>query len=149
MVMLNSQSAGTFAIAPTPFDREGRVDGRSIDSMCDFYGQVGCDGITVLGVLGEAPKLEAQEAVNIARQVVRRAEGLPIIVGVSSPGFAAMRALTRAVMDAGAAGVMIAPVPSLRTDEQIVTYFEQAIDAIGADCLHRLLEIAGDLVVGA
>ena len=36
-------------------------------------------------------------------------------------------------MEAGAAGVMIAPVPSLRTDEQIVGYFRQAVEAIGAD----------------
>jgi 4-hydroxy-tetrahydrodipicolinate synthase len=36
-------------------------------------------------------------------------------------------------MDAGAAGVMIAPVPSLRTDDQITTYFKQAIEAIGDD----------------
>ena len=133
MKTLSSQSAGTFAIAPTPFDTEGRVDTRSIDSMCDFYRAVGCDGITVLGVMGEAPKLEAQEAFEVARQVVRRAEGLPIIVGVSSPGFAAMRSLARSVMEAGAAGVMIAPVPSLRTDEQILGYFTQAIEAIGSD----------------
>jgi 4-hydroxy-tetrahydrodipicolinate synthase len=36
-------------------------------------------------------------------------------------------------MEAGAAGVMIAPVPSLRTDDQIVGYFRQAVEAIGAD----------------
>jgi 4-hydroxy-tetrahydrodipicolinate synthase len=44
-----------------------------------------------------------------------------------------MRSLARGVMDAGAAGVMIAPVPSLRTDDQITTYFKQAIEAIGDD----------------
>lgn len=36
-------------------------------------------------------------------------------------------------MDLGAAGVMIAPPPSLRTDDQIVTYFKQAAEAIGSD----------------
>jgi 4-hydroxy-tetrahydrodipicolinate synthase len=44
-----------------------------------------------------------------------------------------MRSLARSVMDAGAAGVMIAPVPSLRTDDQITTYFRQAVEAIGTD----------------
>ena len=43
-----------------------------------------------------------------------------------------MASLTRASMEAGAAGVMIAPPPSLRTDDQIVTYFKQAVEAIGA-----------------
>ncbi len=36
-------------------------------------------------------------------------------------------------MDAGAAGVMIAPPPHLRTDDQIVSYFKQAQEAIGDD----------------
>jgi 4-hydroxy-tetrahydrodipicolinate synthase len=36
-------------------------------------------------------------------------------------------------MDAGAAGVMIAPPPALRTDDQIVSYFAQAVAAIGPD----------------
>jgi 4-hydroxy-tetrahydrodipicolinate synthase len=34
-------------------------------------------------------------------------------------------------MDAGAAGVMIAPPPHLRTDDQITGYFKQAQEAIG------------------
>jgi 4-hydroxy-tetrahydrodipicolinate synthase len=36
-------------------------------------------------------------------------------------------------MDAGAAGVMIAPPPALRTDDQIVNYYAQAVAAIGTD----------------
>jgi 4-hydroxy-tetrahydrodipicolinate synthase len=44
-----------------------------------------------------------------------------------------MRSLARAVMEKGAAGVMIAPIPSLRTDDQITTYYRQAVEAIGSD----------------
>ncbi len=58
---------------------------------------------------------------------------MQIIVGVSAPGFATMRSLALKSMDAGAAGVMIAPPPSLRTDDQIVNYFKQAEEAIGDD----------------
>jgi 4-hydroxy-tetrahydrodipicolinate synthase len=65
--------------------------------------------------------------------MIRRAARLPVVVGVSAPGFAAMRALTREVMEAGAAGVMIAPPNTLRTDDQIVGYYKQAAEAIGAD----------------
>jgi 4-hydroxy-tetrahydrodipicolinate synthase len=36
-------------------------------------------------------------------------------------------------MDIGAAGVMIAPPNTLRTDDQIVGYYRQAVEAIGAD----------------
>jgi 4-hydroxy-tetrahydrodipicolinate synthase len=130
---LTHEASGTFAIAPTPFHEDGRIDEGSIDRLTDFYREVGCNGITVLGIMGEAPKLDGQEAVDVATRFIRRAQKMQIIVGVSAPGFAAMRSLARSVMDAGAAGVMIAPPPSLRTDDQITTYFKQAVEAIGAD----------------
>lgn len=130
---LTHEASGTFAIAPTPFHDDGRIDEGSIDRLTDFYRDVGCNGITVLGIMGEAPKLDGQEAVDVATRFIRRASKMQIIVGVSAPGFAAMRALARSVMDAGAAGVMIAPPPHLRTDDQITTYFKQAVEAIGSD----------------
>ncbi len=132
-MLLTSDARGVFPIAPTPFFDDGRVDTASIDRLTDFYVDCGATGITVLGQLGEAPKLEHAEAVAIAAQVVRRAPSLPVVVGVSAPGFAAMRALTREVMEKGAAGVMIAPPNTLRTDDQIVGYYRQAVEAIGAD----------------
>jgi 4-hydroxy-tetrahydrodipicolinate synthase len=128
----DSNAAGVFVIAPTPFFPDGSLDEASIDRMIDFFKGCGVNGMTVLGQLGEAPKLEAAEAVGIATRFIRRA-GLPVVVGVSASGFAGMRALTRAVMDAGAAGVMIGPASNLRTDDQIVTYYRQAAEAIGAD----------------
>jgi 4-hydroxy-tetrahydrodipicolinate synthase len=123
---------GVYVIAPTPFHDDGRIDHASIDRMTDFYRAAGATGITVLGQMGEAPKLDAAEAMDVTRRVIRRA-GMPVVVGVTAPGFAAMRALAREAMDAGAAGVMIAPPNTLRTDEQIVGYYRQAAEAIGAD----------------
>src|ERR1700747_2609148 len=133
MTKLTAKAAGTFAIAPTPFHDDGRIDERSIDRLTDFYAEVGCEGVTVLGILGEAPKLDAAEAEAVAIRFVKRAKNMQIIVGVSAPGFASMRSLAKASMDAGAAGVMIAPPPNLRTDDQITGYFKQAQEAIGED----------------
>ena len=129
---LDHTARGVFPIAPTPFLPDGAVDTTSIDTMCDFYCSAGATGLTILGIMGEAPKLDSDEALAISRQVIGRMS-VPVIVGVSAPGFAAMRNLARAVMDAGAAGVMIAPPPSLRTDDQIVTYYHNAVEAIGSD----------------
>jgi len=130
---IDQHTSGVFAIAPTAFHDDGRVDETSMDRLTDFYFEAGCTGITVLGIMGEAPKLDAQEALAVATRMIKRAGNHPIIVGVSAPGFAAMRSLTHAVMDAGAAGVMIAPPPALRTDDQITAYFRQAVEAIGDD----------------
>ncbi|MDP3809716.1 MAG: dihydrodipicolinate synthase family protein [Hydrogenophaga sp.] len=132
-MLLTSDVRGVLPIAPTPFFDDGSIDTASIDRLMDFYLSIGATGVTVLGQLGEAPKLEHGESVAIARQVIARFGQLPVVVGVSAPGFAAMRALTREVMEAGAAGVMIAPPNTLRTDDQIVGYYKQAVDAIGAD----------------
>ena len=130
---LTSDAKGVFPIAPTPFHDDGRIDIASIDRLIDFYLACGATGVTVLGQLGEAPKLEHGESVAIAKQFIAKARGIPVVVGVSAPGFAAMRALTREVIDSGAAGVMIAPPNTLRTDDQIVGYYRQAAEAIGAD----------------
>ena len=127
-----SNARGVYVIAPTPFLDDGRIDNASVDRMTDFFLAAGVAGITVLGQMGEAPKLDHAEAIDVAQRVIRRAT-VPVIVGVSAAGFAAMRSLARASMEAGAAGVMIAPPNTLRTDEQITGYFRQAAEAIGHD----------------
>ena len=133
MPLLDSSARGVFVIAPTPFHDDGRVDDASTDRMTEFFLEAGCDGMTVLGVMGEAPKLDQAESLALVRRIVGRAGRAQVVVGVSAPGFAAMRWLARNSMEAGAAGVMIAPPPSLRTDDQIVGYYRQAVEAIGDD----------------
>jgi 4-hydroxy-tetrahydrodipicolinate synthase len=127
------ETSGVYAIAVTPFHEDGRIDDASTARMVAFYRGCGVTGLTILGVMGEAAKLDTEEAAGFARRVIAECGPMPVIVGVSAPGFAAMRALARGAMDAGAAGVMIAPPAGVRTDDQIVGYFEQAVEAIGAD----------------
>src|SRR5882672_9798908 len=131
--MLDTSASGVYIIAATPFTEDGAVDTASLDRLMDFYVGCGITGVTVLGIMGEAPKLTHAESVALTRQVVRRVNGLPVVVGVSAPGFASMAALTRDVMDAGAGGVMIAPPATVKTDDQIVAYYANAVEAIGAD----------------
>jgi 4-hydroxy-tetrahydrodipicolinate synthase len=129
-MLLDSGASGVYVIASTPFSSDGTIDDSSTDRMVDSFLTFGVSGITVLGQMGEAPKLDQSEAVNVASRVIRRST-VPVIVGVSAPGFASMKSLTSAVMDAGAAGVMIAPPNTLKTDDQIVGYYHQAAKALG------------------
>lgn len=129
--MLTSAAKGVYIISATPFHDDGRIDIASTDRLIEFYRESGVDGITVLGMMGEAPKLDAAEAQGFVKQVVGRARDLPVIVGISAPGFAAMRALAENSMNAGASGVMIAPPASVKTDDQIVSYYADAVSAIG------------------
>ena len=119
--MLDETAKGVFTIAVTPFLPDGALDWNSVDRMVDFYIEKGATGLTILGMMGEAGKLTADAAIAIVKRVTARST-VPIVVGVSAPGFAAMKTLSDAAMDAGAAGVMVAPPGSLKTDDQIVTY---------------------------
>lgn len=123
---------GVYPIAATPFAPDMSIDWDSLDRMTDFYEEAGSSGMTILGIMGEAQKLDADESREVARRVIARAK-TPVIVGVSSPSFPAMRRLARDAMEFGAAGVMIAGTPNLRTDEQIVAHFRNAVEAIGPD----------------
>jgi 4-hydroxy-tetrahydrodipicolinate synthase len=131
MSLINSDTRGVFIIAVTPFADDLSIDLDSVDRMVDFYFDKGADGLTILGMMGEAPKLTQQEAIDVTRRTVARCGDKPVIVGVSAPGLAAIGELTRAVMDLGAAGVMVAPPGSLKTNEQIVAYYHSVVDTIG------------------
>lgn len=127
-----TQSKGIYPIAATPFRPDLSVDWDSLDRLTDFYHEAGASGITILGILGEAGKLDPEESREIAARVIARAR-IPIVVGVSNPSFTAMGRLAREVMDLGAAGVMIAGHAGLRSDEQIAAHFRNAVEAIGPD----------------
>lgn len=132
MMRLTEAASGVFVIAVTPFLPDGQIDEASVDRMVDYYLDVGATGLTILGIMGEAQKLTVVESQAVVRRILGRVAGrVPVVVGVSAPGFAQIQTLTAAVMDDGAAGVMIAPPGTLRTDDQIVGYYRQAAEFTG------------------
>ncbi|MEX0279864.1 MAG: dihydrodipicolinate synthase family protein [Arenibacterium sp.] len=128
--MLTEAAKGVFTISVTPVREDGSLDLDSLDRVTDFYIEQGATGLTVLGMMGEAGKLSADEAVRVVRRVTARTS-VPVVVGVSAPGFAAMHALANDSMNAGAAGVMVAPPSTLRTDAQIVSYYRNTTETLG------------------
>ena len=125
MNRLDASARGVYLITVTPFTDSGELDLASTDRMVDFCLAKGVTGLTVLGIMGEAPKLTAAESRLFVKQVLARVGGrVPVVVGVSAAGFAAMGELSASVMDLGAAGVMVAPPHTLRSDDQIWAYFE-------------------------
>ena len=131
---LDASATGVYPIAATPFTDDGAIDWDSVEQMIAFY--LGCkvQGLTILGLMGEAQKLSESEAAELTRVAIRLVAGrLPVIVGVSSPGTANLVSLSRIAMDAGACGVMIAPLNGLKTEAQVATYFAGVIAALGPD----------------
>lgn len=128
--MLTESARGVFTIAATPFNPDGSLDVDSLDTMTDFYLERGATGLTILGIMGEADKLSAIESATVIERICARSS-VPVIVGVSAPGFAQVEATTAVAMDKGAAGVMIAPPGSLKTDSQIVGYYATLGEKLG------------------
>ena len=107
---LDESAEGVYIISATPFTDSGALDLDSADRLVDFYIEKGVTGITILGIMGEAPKLAPDEAEKFLGRVLAHVDGrVPVIVGVSNAGIDNLVRLARSSMAQGAAGVMIAP----------------------------------------
>lgn len=131
---LNEQAEGVYIISATPFDDRGGIDFDSADRLVDFYLDSGVSGMTILGMMGEAPKLSGEESLQFMRHVLKRVGGrIPVVVGVSNAGLDNLTALSNASMEAGACGVMIAPNAALNTEDKLYNYYAQVCAALGPD----------------
>jgi 4-hydroxy-tetrahydrodipicolinate synthase len=130
--LLTEAAHGVYVISATPFTDAGALDPESTDRLVDFYLERRVHGITVLGLMGEAQKLSPDEAIAFVGRILKRVAGrLPVVVGVSTPGVANLTVLAHRAMDLGASGVMIAPVPGLRGEDAVFTYFDTVFAALG------------------
>jgi 4-hydroxy-tetrahydrodipicolinate synthase len=131
---LDESANGVYVISATPFSDNGAIDFRSVDRLVDFYIEKGVSGITILGMMGEAQKMAPEESVAFLERVMKRVnDALPVVVGVSDAGLDNLVRLAKISMDNGAAGVMVAPLPGLATEEKIYNYFSQVFIALGDD----------------
>ena len=93
-----ANAEGVYPIAPTPFNDVGNLDLHSAERMVDIFLNYGATGITILGLMGEAPKLTFEESLSLVKTAIRSVNNrVPVIVGVSSPGFADMKQISNAV----------------------------------------------------
>jgi 4-hydroxy-tetrahydrodipicolinate synthase len=130
--LIDADAKGVWIISATPFTDNGDLDLASTDRMVDYYLGCGVDGLTILGIMGEASRLSQEEGVRFAARVVKRVDGrVPVVVGASAPGHRLAGDLTRAVMDLGAGGVMVSPPPGLRTEDQVHAYYAGFVEEVG------------------
>ena len=129
---IDETTQGVYIISATPFTDQGELDLDSLDSLTEFYLEHGVTGFTILGMMGEAPKLTDEETSTVMQRVLKRVGSrAPVVVGVSDASSRAVERLSKAAMDQGAAGVMLAPVPNLKTDEQVYGYYAGVLKAMG------------------
>lgn len=122
---------GVFPILATPFDDRENLDLDSLARLVSFMADAGVNGVTILGVLGEADRLLDAERREVIRTAVTAAAGrLPVVVGVSHRGTYAAAQLARMAEEHGAAAVMLSPPPEPGIGEERLTeLFRQVAEA--------------------
>lgn len=129
--LLSAKTDGVFIISATPFSESGKIDFESLDRLLEFYVEKGVSGITILGMMGEAQKLSSEETSHFVRHTMNRLNGrIPVVVGVSNAGLDNLVHLAEESMQAGAAGIMVAPFSALNTDEKIYDYYGRLFQMI-------------------
>ena len=78
---------GVFPILVTPFDDHGNLDLESFDRTVRFMADIGVNGVTIIGVLGESNRMLDVEREQLIKTAVGAAGGrIPVIVGTSYSG---------------------------------------------------------------
>ncbi len=112
---------GVWNIVPTPFLEDGSLDHSSLTTLVEFVRATGVDGLTILGVLGEAGRLgDAERSVVIESVLTAAAGAIPVCVGVSHAATDRAIAFAREAQAAGARAVMLAPPPLARPSDEAV-----------------------------
>ena len=124
--------SGVFPILATPFNGDGSIDLDSFDRLIGFMADLGVEGITILGVLGESNRmLDREREILIARAVAAARGRTRVIVGASHPGTRATIGLCRMAAELGADAVMVAPAAEPVPNEgRVFEYFQKIAAAV-------------------
>jgi 4-hydroxy-tetrahydrodipicolinate synthase len=130
MATLNFE--GVYPILATPFDEKEGIDLESFDRLVRFMDSLAVDGITILGVLGEANRLVDREREALIRTAVAAAGRMPVIVGTSHSGTLAALELSQMAEQLGAKAVMVTPhAEAVPNDDRVFDYYKAIADGIG------------------
>ena len=123
---------GVFPILVTPFDDHGNLDLESFDRTVRFMADIGVNGVTIIGVLGESNRMLDVEREQLIKTAVSAVGGcIPVIVGTSYSGTRATLELSRMAESLGAAGVMVTPSrESVPNEDRIFEFFQQVAEGI-------------------
>ncbi|HEX7780430.1 MAG TPA: dihydrodipicolinate synthase family protein, partial [Vicinamibacterales bacterium] len=123
---------GVYSVLPTPFRGGGEIDVESLKRVVDLIVAAGVNGVTALGVTGEAARLSERERAVVVDTVVKQAAGrVKVIVGTSADGVRTCIDFSREARSLGATAVMVSPprMPKLNS-ESVVNHYKALAEAV-------------------
>jgi len=124
--MAHGLKPGVHCISATPFLPDESLDLASLKTLLDYLAADGCTGALVLGVLGEADRLDDDERRQVLATAVDYAgDRLQISVGVTHSSTVVTRRRAVEAQELGVAGVMISPPPGSAAGPALRGHFKR------------------------
>ncbi len=133
---------GVFAAALTPMDVDLNPDHGAFADHCRRLLEAGCHGVAVFGTTGEATSFSVDE--RLAALEAPLAEGLPaeaLLPGTGSSALTDTVRLSRAAVQAGAAGALVLPPFYYKgvSDDGLFRFFAEVVERVDDDRLRLYL----------
>lgn len=117
--------SGVFHILATPFRDDGALDVEGVPRLVDAVLGTGVEGLTILGIAGEAHRLGDEERRRMVDAVVKEVRGrVPVAVGVSASGTHLASSFAVMAREHGADAVMVAPPAGARSLDAVAEYYQ-------------------------
>ena len=122
---------GVYNIVTTPYEPDGAIDDASLVRLLKATIDAGVDGVTILGVAGEAKKLTAAERRRIVDVAMETVDGrVPVVIGTSDEGTDATVAASREAEANGAAGRLVAPPTFVGPGPALTEHYARIAEAV-------------------
>ena len=122
--------SGIFHILATPFTDDAALDLDGVPKLIESVLATGVRGITILGIAGEAHRLNDEERRRMVEAVVKEVRGrVPVVVGVSASGTHLASGFAAMARAHGADAVMVAPPAGARNLDAVAEYYEAVMRA--------------------
>ena len=123
--------SGIFHILATPFTDDAALDVDGVPQLIESVLATGVSGLTILGIAGEAHRLNDEERRRMVEAVVKEVRGryVPVVVGVSASGTHLAAGFAAMAREHGADAVMVAPPAGARNLDAVAEYYQAVMQA--------------------
>jgi 4-hydroxy-tetrahydrodipicolinate synthase len=133
---------GVLAAVLTPMDEDLMPDHRAFIAHCHRLLAAGCHGLSVFGTTGEGTSLSTDERLAALEALAESdVPGEALLPGTGSCALTDTVLLSRAALEAGAAGVLVLPPFYYKDagDDGLFRFFAEVVERVGDDRLRLYL----------